>query len=41
MNTAFGVLEVKGRLRDQEITKYTPHKEVKRILLKRYWENHA
>ncbi|CAB3390223.1 transposase [Kyrpidia spormannii] len=32
---------VKGRLRDQEITKYTPHKEVKRILLKRYWENHA
>ena len=30
---------IKARLKDKEITLYTPHKKVKEILLRRYQEN--
>ncbi|WP_172839208.1 zinc ribbon domain-containing protein [Thermanaeromonas toyohensis] len=34
-------INVKGRLHDEEITRYTPYREVKEILLRRYYEKNA
>lgn len=34
-------INVKGRLHDEEITRYTPYRKVKEILLRRYYEENA
>ncbi|MDN5346940.1 MAG: putative transposase, partial [Clostridia bacterium] len=34
-------VNVKSRLHDEEITRYTPYRKVKEILLRRYYEEKA